>query len=159
MTPLYAGWGFRAAAQRQSFDSCWQQAGQVLALAPGVWTFAVLESKLQTAAWDAFQAWARDAAPHAPCRAWPESAVAQIDTPSSSPRLVARFATGSVCEALALHAARTQGGAPATLLLQRIVSADRQATLAIGTVAAATVAAATLAAATPAHSLETGVLS
>lgn len=151
MRPLFAGWGFRAAAQPQSFASCWAQA--CAQLAPGGWTFAVLDSKLQTPAWEAFEAWAREAAPQAECRAWPESAIAQIATPSSSPRLLARFATGSVCEALALHAARRQGDAHACLLLQRIVSADRQATLAVATVAAATVAAATLA-----HSLETGVL-
>jgi len=150
--PFFAGWGFRAAAQPQSFASCWEQA--CAQLAPGDWRFAVLASRLQTPAWEAFQAWSRAAMPQAPCQAWPESAIARIDTPSSSPRLVARFATGSVCEALALHAARAQGNAQARLLLQRIVSADRQATLAV----AAAPAAAATAGATLAQSLETGDL-
>lgn len=130
---LFAGWGFRATAQPQSFASCWAQARE--RLAPDAWSFAVLESKLQTPAWDAFQAWSRDAVPDAECQAWPESAIALVATPTSSARLMARFATGSVCEALALHAARVQGGAQASLLLRRIVSADRQATLAVASVA------------------------
>lgn len=133
MGPFFAGWGFRAAAKPQSFASCWEQA--CAQLAPGEWRFAMLASKLQTPAWDAFKAWSRAAAPQAECRAWPESAIAQVETPSSSPRLMARFETGSVCEALALHAARMHGSAQASLLLRRIVSADRQATLAVATVA------------------------
>lgn len=140
-TAFFAGWGFRATARPQSFASCWAQA--CAQLAPGRWTFAVLDSKLQTPAWEEFLAWSRAAVPQAACSAWPESAIAQIDTPSFSPRLVTRFATGSVCEALALHAAEMHR-APPRLLLQRIVSADRQATLAV---------------AAAAHSLETGVLS
>lgn len=141
MTALFAGWGFRATARQQSFASCWAQA--CAQLAPGRWTFAVLDSKLQTPAWEEFLAWSRAAVPQAECRAWPESAIAQIATPSVSPRLVTRFATGSVCEALALHAAEVHLAQP-RLMLHRIVSADRQATLAVAAVA---------------HSLETGVLS
>ncbi|MET1115977.1 MAG: cobalamin biosynthesis protein [Comamonas sp.] len=128
MRLLFAGWGFRAAAQPQSFASCWAQACAQLA-ADG-WTFALLESRRGTPAWNGFEAWRRAAAPEALCHAWPESAIAQIATPSQSSRLVARFATGSVCEALALQAARLHGPAPA-LVLRRIVSADRQATLAV----------------------------
>lgn len=132
MTAWFAGWGFRAAAQPSSFADCWARAGEQLAA--GDWTFALLESRRQTPAWAAFHAWAAGAAPHAAFQAWPESAIAQIATASVSPRLVGRFATGSVSEALALHAARSQADTPApriTLALRRIVSADRQATLAV----------------------------
>ncbi|MCD2511445.1 cobalamin biosynthesis protein [Comamonas endophytica] len=128
MRPLFAGWGWRAAAQRQSFASCWAQA--CAQPSQGEWHFALLQSRRETPAWHEFEAWRSAAVPEAGCSAWPENAIASIDTPSASPRLVARFATGSVCEALALHAARQQG-AQAHLLLRRIVSADRLATLAI----------------------------
>ncbi|QBX33431.1 cobalamin biosynthesis protein [Paracoccus liaowanqingii] len=37
-------------------------------------------------------------------------AVAGIDTPTQSPRILARFRTGSVAEAAALAASRTRGG-------------------------------------------------
>lgn len=146
MTPLFAGWGFRAAASQSSFADCWAQACEQLA--PGDWTFALLDSKRQTPAWAAFHAWAAAAVPQAAWQAWPESAIAQIATPSVSPRLMGRFATGSVSEALALHAARGHAGTPApqiALVLRRVVSADRQATLAV--------------AARPSQILETGVAS
>lgn len=150
MRALFAGWGFRATARQQSFASCWAQA--LAQLAPGGWRFAVLETKLQTPAWEEFMAWSRAAVTNAECRAWPESAIAQIETTSVSPRLVARFATGSVCEALALHAARTHlaGLQPVPqigLIVRRIVSADRQATLAVAQLAL------------PSQSLDTGVSS
>ena len=134
MTAWFAGWGFRAAAQQASFADCWAQACALPA--PGLCTFALLESRRQTPAWAALHDWAAQAVLHAVFQAWPESALAQIDTPSLSPRLVQRFATGSVSEALALHAARSHAGSPApeiTLVLRRVVSADRQATLAIAT--------------------------
>ena len=143
MTRLFAGWGFRAAAQPASFADCWARACE-----PGDWTFALIESRRQTPAWAAFHAWAAGAAPHAALQAWPESAIARIATASVSPRLMGRFATGSVCEALALHAACSQAHTPdaqITLVLRRIVSADRQATLAV--------------AAWPAQILATGVSS
>ncbi|MBS7778105.1 cobalamin biosynthesis protein [Acidovorax sp. CCYZU-2555] len=144
MTPLFAGWGLRATASQSSFADCWAQACEQLA--PGDWTFALLDSKRQTPAWAAFHAWAAAAVPQAALQAWPESAIAQIATPSVSPRLMDRFATGSVSEALALHAARCHAGTRApqiTLVLRRVVSADRQATLAV--------------AAGPSQILETGV--
>ena len=108
MTAWFAGWGFRAAAQQASFADCWAQACALPA--PGLCTFALLESRRQTPAWAALHDWAGQAVPHAVFQAWPGSALAQIDTPSLSPRLVQRFATGSVSEALALHAARSQAG-------------------------------------------------
>ena len=152
MTPWFAGWGFRAAAQQASFADCWAQARALPA--PGRCTFALLDCKRQTPAWAALHAWAGQAVPHAVLQAWPESALARIATPSVSPRLVERFATGSVSEALALHAARTQAQAQAqarslapeiTLVLRRVVSADRQATLAVAQLA------------WPSRILETGV--
>ena len=138
MTAWFAGWGFRAAAQPASFADCWAQACALPA--PGLCTFALLESRRQTPAWAALHDWAAQAVPHAVFQAWPESALARIATPSVSPRLVERFATGSVSEALALHAARTQAQARSlapeiTLVLRRVVSADRQATLAIAQLA------------------------
>lgn len=134
MTAWFAGWGFRAAAQQASFADCWAQACALPQ--PGRCTFALLESRRQTPAWAALHDWAGQAVPHAVFQSWPESAIAQIDTPLLSPRLVQRFATGSVSEALALHAARSHAGSPApriALVLRRVVSADRQATLAVAT--------------------------
>jgi cobalt-precorrin 5A hydrolase len=142
MTSWFAGWGFRAWAQQASFADCWAQARTLLE--PGECSFALLDSKRQTPAWAALHAWAGQAVPGAVMQVWPESALARIETPSVSPRLVERFATGSVSEALALHAARTQAQARSlalalapqiTLVLRRVVSADRQATLAIAQLA------------------------
>ena len=146
MRPWFAGWGFRAGAQPPSFASCWEQACQQLAKsgsAPGYWTFALLESKSQTLAAAALKNWAAVAMPQAAWLACAEASIRQMATPSVSERLLQRFATGSVSEALALHAAREH--ADSRLVLHRIVSADRHATLAI--------------AGLPPHSLETGVLS
>lgn len=143
MRPWFAGWGFRAAAQQSSFASCWQQACQPLERAPGHWTFALLDSKSQTPASSALKNWAAVAMPQAVWLACPEAAIRQVATPSVSARLLLRFATGSVSEALALHAARAH--ADSRLVLHRIVSADRQATLAV--------------AGPPLHLLETGGLS
>lgn len=58
---------------------------------------------------------------------WSRDALLGVDTPTSSRRIVARFGTGSVAEALALVAA----GRGARMIRRRIVSHDRQATLAI----------------------------
>lgn len=143
MRPWFAGWGFRAGAQPSSFASCWEQACQQLEMAPGHWTFALLESKLPTPASSALKAWAAVAMPQAVWLACAETAIWQVDTPSVSERLLQRFATGSVAEALALHAARVHAGS--CLILRRIVSADRHATLAV--------------AGLPLHLLETGGLS
>ena len=129
MRPWFAGWGFRAEAQQQSFASCWEQACQQLEIAPGHWTCALLESKSQTPASSALKTWAAVAMPQAVWLACAEAAIRQMATPSVSERLLQRFATGSVSEALALHAAREHAGSG--LILHRIVSADRQATLAI----------------------------
>lgn len=143
MRPWFAGWGFRAGAQPASFASCWEQACEQLEMASGRWTFALLDSKLQTPASSALKNWAAVTMPQAAWLACAEAAIRQVSTPSISARLLQRFATGSVSEALALHAAREH--ADSRLILRRIVSADRHATLAI--------------AGLPLHPLETGVLS
>ena len=132
MRPWFAGWGFRAGAQPSSFASCWEQACQQLAqsgIAPGGWTFALLASKSQTPGANALKNWAAAAMPHAVWLSCAEAAIRQVATPSVSERLLQRFATGSVAEALALHAARAH--ADSRLILRRIVSADRHATLAV----------------------------
>lgn len=129
MRPWFAGWGFRAGAQQSSFASCWEQAWQQLDIAPGHWTFALLESKSQTPAASALKTWGAVAVPQAAWQACAEAAIRQVATPSVSERLLQRFATGSVSEALALHAAREH--ADSRLILRRIVSVDRHATLAI----------------------------
>lgn len=54
-------------------------------------------------------------------------AIAEITTPTQSPRILARFATGCVAEALALVAA----GPGACITRERRISADGMATLAI----------------------------
>lgn len=144
MRRWFAGWGFRADAQRSSFASCWEQARRQLALpdmGPGHWTFAVLDSKSRTPASAALKHWAAAAMPQAAWLECAEADIRQVATPSVSARLVQRFATGSVAEALASHAAAKHAGS--RLILRRIVSADRHATLAI--------------AGLPSHPLETGV--
>lgn len=57
----------------------------------------------------------------------PEQDVSGIQTPTQSNRIIARFATGSLAEALALRAA----GAGATLTISRVTSPNGMATAAI----------------------------
>ena len=134
-TRWIVGWGFRAAAERSSFASCWAQACSCVAglgAEPAPITFAVLPSRMPTPAWRALLAWQAATVPQAEC--WPvsEAEIHQAATPHQSRRLLQRFGTGSVCEALALHAARRLAGAQATveLALPRMVSVDRRVTLA-----------------------------
>ena len=132
MRYLFAGWGFQAGALPQSFESCWSQATQRLGgtdSAPCRWTFALLATRSQTSAARALQDWASQIPGHIDWKSCAESAIAHIDTPSHSARLQQRFATGSVAEALALHAGAVL--AHSRLLVLRTVSADRRATLAI----------------------------
>ena len=71
---------------------------------------------------------------------WPisEAEIHQVATPHQSRRLLQRFGTGSVCEALALCAASRLAGPQAIhWALPRIVSADRRATLAVAVLAPA----------------------
>jgi len=132
MRHLFAGWGFQAGALPQSFESCWSQACQRLDSADSAhchWTFALLSTRSQTSAAYALQDWASRIPCHIDWKTCTDSAIAHIATPSHSPRLQQRFATGSVAEALALHAGAAL--AHSRLLVLRIVSADRRATLAI----------------------------
>lgn len=62
-----------------------------------------------------------------PLIAVPAAALARIDTPTRSPRVEARYGTGSVAEAAALAAA----GPGARLTVARLSSTDRTATAAI----------------------------
>lgn len=64
-----------------------------------------------------------------PVTAVPRAALASTPTPTRSPRVVARYGTGSLAEAAALAAA----GPCARLLGPRAVSADGTATAAIAT--------------------------
>ena len=147
MTPVFAGWGFKADVSEQAFFSCWQQACEQiewLDSSKSPLVFSLLNSKLKTSGGMALQRWAKAAFPQVQWLTWDESDIQSIQTASTSARLVKRFGTGSVSEALALRAAA--GPNPAYLLLPRIVSSDRSATLAIA------------AAEQPPYILKTGVL-
>nr|WP_261794568.1 cobalamin biosynthesis protein [Comamonas testosteroni] len=130
MTPLCMGWGFKSDAQQYSFASCWEQVRLEQPLQ--AMCFAVLRSRLDTPAWLALQSWAASCLPQVQWLIGDDAEIAQIATPSRSERVVQRFATGSVSEALALYAANRQTPPEtARLLVPRIVSQDRRATLAI----------------------------
>ena len=133
VTVLYMGWGFKADAQPHSFASCWSQTG--LQWPKQGICCAVLKSRLATPAWQALQDWVASCVPQAQWWMGDEAEIAQTTTPSHSERVMQRFATGSVSEALALQAANHYGPSEdISLLLPRIVSEDRRATLAIATV-------------------------
>ena len=143
---LVAGWGFRADAAQSSFASCWAQVSE--RIGEGDWIFAVLADKTETPGWQALSDWQRRAVPQARWLLCCEADIAQVSTATRSTRIEARFNTGSVAEALALFgAARRESSGDARLLLPRVVSLDRSATLAIATSSAFL------------HSSETGVSS
>lgn len=175
MMRLVAGWGFRSSAAQQSFASCWSQAHQeILAiqtlsaadLTPWPWAHALLESRAQTPAWAGFAAWAAEQTPGAELLLCEECSLQAITTTTASARVQLRFGCGSVSEALAMNGTeqlmQQWSRAPEyvadalhvspsiQLILSRIVSADRQATLAIAAVTG-------FAPASP--SFETGVIS
>ncbi|MEG0053995.1 MAG: cobalamin biosynthesis protein [Comamonas sp.] len=132
MTLLFMGWGFKSDAQQHSFASCWEQAR--LELQQSAMCFAVLRSRLDTPAWLALQSWTASGLPQVQWLIGGDAEIAQIATYSHSERVVQRFATGSVSEALALYAANRQiQPETACLLVPRMVSQDRRATLAIAT--------------------------
>lgn len=153
MMRLVAGWGFQSSAVQQSFFSCWLQVRQALSaaqVAHAHWAHALLETRAQTPAWAEFTAWAAEQTPDAELLRCKETDIQQVTTPTASTRVKQRFGCGSVSEALSLFGVETliQKGqyapeyiafaltvAPQTqLVLPRIVSADRQATLAIACV-------------------------
>ena len=152
MTTIYLGWGFKSDAGQDSFSSCWLQACQhqpPLKSWQGPVSFSVLHSKARTVAAIALESWADLTFPDLQWSCHAESDIQQIKTPSTSERLLQRFATGSVSEALALLAAHRNADAREApfLLTSRIVSEDRHATLAI------------VARAQHSHILETGAFS
>ncbi|ANP36136.1 precorrin methylase [Phaeobacter gallaeciensis] len=78
----------------------------------------------------AFQALAAEL--NLPVIALPEEAIAGLETPTMSPRIKTRFATGSLAEAAALcGACHGRTTATARLLVPRVVTADGLATAAI----------------------------
>lgn len=143
-THWFMGWGFTSDAQPQSFASCWEQVA--LPPPPGI-CCAVLKTRLATPAWQALQRWMAGCWPQAQWLVVDAAEIAHITTPTTSQRVAQRFGTGSVSEALALHAAHTYAvpthavdrhaaptrGAVAAegLLVPRLISEDRCATLAI----------------------------
>ena len=169
MMRLVAGWGFKSSAVQQSFSSCWLQVHQALSVsqvAHAHWAHALLETRAQTPAWAEFVAWAGEQTPGTELLVCEEARIQAVSTQTESARVRQRFGCGSVSEALSLIGAETliQQGLYAPeyvagalsmppdiqFVLPRIVSADRQATLAIACVAG-------FAPASP--SFETGVIS
>lgn len=153
MMRLVAGWGFQSSAVQQSFASCWLQAHQALSavqLAHAHWAHALLETRAQTPACAEFAAWAAEQTPDAKLLRCKETDIQRVTTPTASARVQQRFGCGSVSEALAMIGAEKlmqqwifapESVADAShispsmqLILPRIVSADRQATLAIAAV-------------------------
>ncbi|MEG0939881.1 MAG: cobalamin biosynthesis protein [Comamonas sp.] len=169
MMHLVAGWGFKSSAVQQSFSSCWLQVHQALSvsqMAHAHWTHALLETRAQTPAWAEFVAWAEEQTPGSELLVCEEACIQAIRTQTESARVQQRFGCGSVSEALSLigvetlmqkwlcapeYVADTLPVPPKTqLVLPRVVSSDRQATLAIACVTG-------FAPASP--SFETGVIS
>ena len=169
MMGLVAGWGFQSSAVQQSFSSCWLQVRQALSaaqVAHAHWAHALLETRAQTPAWAEFVAWAGEQTPGAELLVCEETRIQAVSTQTVSARVQQRFGCGSVSEALSLIGAETlmqqglcapeyvAGTLPVLpniqFALPRIVSADRQATLAIAGVPG-------FAPASP--SFETGVIS
>lgn len=153
MMRLVAGWGFKSSAVQQSFSSCWLQVHQALSvaqLAHAHQAHALLETRAQTPAWAQFAVWAAEQTPGAELLRCKETDIQPVTTPTASARVQQRFGCGSVSEALAMigaeqfmqqwecapeYVADVSDIAPSIrLILPRMVSADRQATLAIAAV-------------------------
>lgn len=130
--PLVVGLGLRATASVNSLHALWRQAcawltgqtGWPSGAHPVCNTVAVLASKAQHPALLAWQA-QLPFATH--LVAVPPELLAAQAVHTQSPRLLARYGTGSVAEAAALAAA----GPGAQLWLPRLVAADGCATLAL----------------------------
>lgn len=120
---IVAGLGFRAEVQADAL------AALLAAAQPMPTHLAVLRQK--SAASAAFQAFAAQAA--LPVIPLDEADILGQQTVTFSPRIMARFGTGSVAEALALVACRP--AAPATeraqLITPRVIGADGTTTLAL----------------------------
>ena len=121
------GLGFRDRATLASFEGVYAQAGS-----PAIAKLAVLRTKAQHAGLRAFiQKY------HLPLYAISADALIGIKTRTCTPKIFARYHTGSVSEALALVVAETtigegiEAGGTAHLLGPRLISEDRFVTLAL----------------------------
>ena len=116
------GIGLRAQADAAALRALWQQAQ-----AEGRDAFCAVALLDTKAAHPALAEWLRGAAPGAAVIAVPADALPGQPVHTQSPRLQARYGTGSVAEAAALSAA----GPGAQLLQTRRVAEDGSATLAV----------------------------
>ena len=119
------GLGLRAQAEASALQALWLQAQSAQA-APvsGFCAVALLEGK---ATHPALARWLQDVAPHAAVIAVAQNQLPAQPVATHSPRLQARYGTGSVAEAAALSAA----GPGAALLVPRLVAQDGSTTLAV----------------------------
>ena len=122
------GIGLRAQAEASALQALWLQAqtAQAAQTAPvsGFCAVALLEGK---ATHPALARWLQDVAPHAAVIAVAQSQLPAQPVATHSPRLQARYGTGSVAEAAALSAA----GPGAALRVPRLVAQDGSTTLAV----------------------------
>lgn len=116
------GIGLRAQADAAALQALWQQAQ-----ADGSATFCAVALLDTKATHPALAQWLHGAAPGAAVIAVPAGALPAQPVHTQSPRLQARYGTGSVAEAAALSAA----GPGAQLLQPRRVADDGSATLAV----------------------------
>lgn len=129
---LMCGWGFTSRADVAAFASCWTQAQLAWpALPRSTVVCAALQAKRDQASAQRLQAWVAEQQPTAHWLWLDEAELQAVRTATQSARIAARFGTGSVSEALALRAARQLGMDAGRLVLRRVVSADRQASLAL----------------------------
>ena len=119
---IVAGLGFRANVTAASLRAVLDAAQHA---APAGCNFTALATLADKAATPALQTLAQDA--NLPVHALKRDQIAQIATPTQSPRIQTLFATGSLAEALALAAA----GPGARLLTPRHTSPDGTATAAL----------------------------
>lgn len=124
------GLGLRALAHPAALQALWQQAQADLQGQTATAHFcavAVLDTKTDHTALATWLAEFAGKTPSIPVLAVPAARLAEQAVPTQSPRLLARYGSGSVAEAAALSAA----GPQAQLIVPRIVAADGSATLAV----------------------------
>ena len=117
---IIAGFGFSSRATRASLAEAFA------ALRGRPDKLVTLKARAQS---DLFQAFAK--AQNITVLGLDESEISGVETPSQSPRIQARFNTGSVAEAAALVAARGTGATTARLIQTRYVTTDGLATVAL----------------------------
>ena len=129
---VMCGWGFTSRTDVAAFASCWAQAQLAWpALARSAVACAALQGKRDQASARRLLRWMAEQQPSAPWLWLDEAELQAVRTATQSARIAARFGTGSVSEALAMRAARQLGVDAGRLVLRRVVSADRQASLAL----------------------------